>query len=60
MENMKKTYTPILCLLSQNGKGRLDLPTNDLKKAFCGRDRVVMESLDLQHQIIKSAQHDTS
>ena len=45
MENMKKTYTPILCLLSQNGKGRLDFPTNGLKKALCGRDWVVMESL---------------
>ena len=40
---MKKTYTPILCLLSQNGKGRLDFPTNGLKKALCGRDWVVMD-----------------
>ena len=28
----EKTYTPLLCLLSQNDKGRLDLPTNGLKK----------------------------
>ena len=46
-------YTPLSCLLSQNDKGGLDLPTNCLKKALCGRDWVVMESLDLLHQIIK-------
>ena len=26
----EKTYTPLSCLLSQNDKGRLDLPTNGL------------------------------
>ena len=49
----EKTYTPLSCLLSQNDTGRLDLPTNGLKKALCGRDLVVMESLDVLHQIIK-------
>ena len=46
----EKTYTPLSCLLSQNDKGRLDLPTNGVKKALYGRDWVVMESL---HHIIK-------
>ena len=47
----EKTYTPLSCLLSQNDKGCLDLQTNGLKKALCGRDWVVMESLDLLDQI---------
>ena len=56
----ENTYTPLSCQLSQNDKGRLDLPTNGLKKALCGRDWVVMESLDLLHQNYKmnlAAQH---
>ena len=52
MENMKKrTLLSGSCLLSQNDKGCLDLETNGLKKALCGRDWIVMESLDLLDQI---------
>ena len=50
MENMKKR-TLLSRLLSQNDKGCLDLQTNGLKKALCGRDWVVMESLNLLYQI---------
>ena len=57
----KRPLLSLSCVLSQNGKGRLDLPTNGLKKALCGRDWVVsMESLDLLLQNYKlnlAAQH---
>ena len=56
----EKMYTSLSCLLSQNDKGRLGLPTNGLKKALCGRDWVVMESLDLtasDYKMNLAAQH---
>ena len=53
----EKTYTPLSCLLSQNDKGRLDLPTNGPKKALCGRDWVSYGISASDNKMNLAAQH---